>query len=53
MEQRSSVRQRILPLLVVIGFLIAGVIGGLAGASLAERAGSRHVDGLDCGDGSG
>jgi S1-C subfamily serine protease len=40
MEQRSSVRQRILPLLVVIGFLIAGVIGGLAGASLAGERGA-------------
>ena len=35
MEQTSSIQRKIVPLLVVIGFLIAGAIGGLAGTSLA------------------
>jgi len=40
MEQTSSIQRKIVPLLVVIGFLIAGAIGGLAGFSLAGERGA-------------
>ncbi|WP_448575908.1 S1C family serine protease [Thermomicrobium sp.] len=40
MEQTSSIQRRIVPLLVAIGFLIAGAIGGMAGFSLAGERGA-------------
>ncbi len=40
MEQTSSIQRRIVPLVVAIGFLIAGAIGGMAGFSLAGERGA-------------